>query len=107
MDLGIYGWSPLPTWAGKDPTLRMFEKFTLKHGGYQVLSCAIQKACKDIWGYFQGLYADTLMSFEEFFQMFSEFGEAYAKVKIETAWESARDKNTRDTRAVIFLNIII
>jgi len=63
VDLGIYGWSPLPTWAGKDPTLRMFEKFTLKHGGYQ------------------GLYADTLMSFEEFFQMFSEFGEAYAKVR--------------------------
>ena len=85
MDLGIYGWSPLPNWAGKDPTLRMFEKFTLKHGGYQVLSCAIQKACKDIWRiirqHFQGLYADTLMSFEEFFQMFSEFGEAYAKVK--------------------------
>ena len=36
VDLGIYGWSPLPNWAGKDPTLRMFEKFTLKHGGYQV-----------------------------------------------------------------------
>ena len=36
VDLGIYGWSPLSTWAGKDPTLRMFEKFTLKHGGYQV-----------------------------------------------------------------------
>ena len=30
----------------------------------------------------QGLYADTLMSFEEFFQMFSEFGEAYARVMI-------------------------
>ena len=44
---------------------------------------------------FQGLYADTLMSFEEFFQMFSEFGEAYAKVNIETARESARDKNKR------------
>ena len=38
VDLGIYGWSPLPNWAGKDPTLRMFEKFTLKHGGYQVFS---------------------------------------------------------------------
>ena len=36
VDLGIYGWSPLQNWAGKDPTLRMFEKFTLKHGGYQV-----------------------------------------------------------------------
>ena len=54
---------------------------------------------------FQGLYADTLMSFEEFFQMFSEFGEAYAKVKIETA--SARDKNTGDTRALIFMMIFI
>ena len=63
VDLGIYGWSPLPGWAGKDTTLRMFEQFTLKRGGYQ------------------GLYADTLMSFEEFFQMFSEFGEAYAKVR--------------------------
>lgn len=56
---------------------------------------------------FQGLYADTLMSFEEFFQMFSEFGEAYAKVKIETARESARDKNTGDTRALIFMMIFI
>ena len=56
---------------------RMFEQFTLEHGG------------------FQGLYADTLMSFEEFFRycvqfsmsfseflrMFSEFGEAYARVR--------------------------
>ena len=55
---------------------------------------------------FQGLYADTLMSFEEFFQMFSEFGEAYAKVKVDTARESAMDRNTRDTRDVIFLNNI-
>ena len=31
--------------------------------------------------FLQGLYADTLMSFQEFFQMFSEFGEAYMKVK--------------------------
>ena len=54
---------------------------------------------------FQGLYADTLMSFEEFFQMFLEFGEAYAKVKIETA--SARVKNTGDTRALIFMMIFI
>ena len=76
MDLGIYGWSPLPTWAGKDPTLRMFEKFTLEHGGYQVISGNFDKKSY----FFQGLYADTLMSFEEFFQMFSEFGEAYAKV---------------------------
>ena len=43
------------------------------------------------------------MSFEEFFQMFSEFGEAYAKVKIETA----RDKNTGDTRALIFMMMFI
>ena len=56
VDLGIYGWSPLPNWAGKDPTLRMFEKFTLKHGGYQVLSRAIQKACKDFWGHFQATF---------------------------------------------------
>ena len=46
------------------------------------------------------------MSFEEFFQMFSEFGEAYAKVNVDTARESAMDRNTRDTRDVIFLNNI-
>jgi hypothetical protein len=63
VDLGIYGWTSLPGWAGKDTTLRMFEQFTLKHGG------------------FQALYADTLMPFEEFFQMFSEFFEAYMRVR--------------------------
>ena len=36
VDLGIYGWSPLPDWRGKDPTLRLFEQFALEHGGYQV-----------------------------------------------------------------------
>ena len=89
VDLGIYGWSPLSSWAGKDPTLRMFEKFTLKHGGYQVfqsfqinLFSSLIRRCekKHIVLCSKGLYADTLMSFEEFFQMFSEFGEAYAKV---------------------------
>ena len=38
--------------------------------------------------------------------MFSEFGEAYAKVNVDTARESAMDRNTRDTRDVIFLNNI-
>ena len=40
VDLGIYGWSSLPDWRGRDPTLRLFEQFALEHGGYQVGSIA-------------------------------------------------------------------
>ena len=62
VDLGVYGFSTIPTFAGRDKTLRMFEKFTLDHGGYQAL------------------YAETLMSYEEFCQMFAEYRKQYEKV---------------------------
>jgi len=52
IDLGVYGFSQLPDWPGPDKTLRKFEKFTLEHQG------------------FQGLYAETLLTFEEFCDMF-------------------------------------
>ena len=52
VDVGVYGFSHLPDFAGRDKTLRKFEKFTLKHNG------------------FQALYAETLMSFDEFCTMF-------------------------------------
>jgi hypothetical protein len=32
----VYGTSTIPTYKGRDATLREFEKFTLEHGGYQV-----------------------------------------------------------------------
>lgn len=52
VDLGVYGFSKLDGFAGRDATLRKFEKFTLDHQG------------------FQALYAETLMSREEFCHMF-------------------------------------
>jgi hypothetical protein len=36
LDIGVYGTSTIPTYKGRDATLREFEKFTLEHGGYQV-----------------------------------------------------------------------
>ena len=61
VDVGVYGHSPLPDYAGKDPVLRQFERFTLEHNGYQAL------------------YAETLMSNEEFVEMFPR--EIYDKVR--------------------------
>jgi hypothetical protein len=63
VDLGVYGFSTIPTFAGRDKTLRLFEKFTLDHGGYQAL------------------YAETLMSYEEFCKMFSEYKKQYELVR--------------------------
>ena len=63
VDLGVYGFSTIPTFAGRDKTLRLFEKFTLDHGGYQAL------------------YAETLMSHEEFCQMFAEYRQQYEQVR--------------------------
>ena len=52
VDLGVYGFSTLEKFAGRDKTLRRFEKFTLDHFG------------------FQALYAETLMNYNEFCTMF-------------------------------------
>ena len=62
VDLGVYGLSSMPGFAGREDTLRRFEKFTLEKGG------------------FQALYAETLMSYEEFCQMFKEHEQFYSKV---------------------------
>ena len=62
VDLGVYGLSTKPGFAGRADTLRRFEKFTLEKGG------------------FQALYAETLMSYEEFCQMFKEHEQFYSKV---------------------------
>ena len=48
VDLGIYGISHKSDFAGREGTLRKFEKFTIDKGG------------------FQALYAETLMDYEEF-----------------------------------------
>ena len=61
VDVGVYGSSHLPTWNGRDCALRKFEHFTLEHKGYQAL------------------YAETLMTFEEFTTMFPR--KMYDKVK--------------------------
>lgn len=63
VDLGVYGWSQLTKWPGKDSILRTFEKFTLEHEGLQAL------------------YADTLLTFEDFNQMFSPFHQLYVKTR--------------------------
>ena len=62
VDLGIYGISEKSDFAGRVKTLRKFEKFTLERGG------------------FQALYAETLMSHEEFKQMFQQHDHYYQKV---------------------------
>jgi len=61
VDLGIYGPSNLKDYKGRDATMRTFEKFTLAHDGAQ------------------GLYADTLLTEDEFKQMFN--GDHYQKVR--------------------------
>merc|ERR1711936_1061417 len=63
VDLGVYGFSTISTFAGCDKTLRLFERFTLDHRGYQAL------------------YAETLMSYEEFCQMFAQYREQYQQVR--------------------------
>jgi len=65
--------------------LRRFEKFTLDHGGYQAL------------------YAETLMSYEEFNQMFAQFKEHYWKAKAQLplsleAFPEVYDKVSRQGR---------
>ena len=52
VDLGVYGFSHIQDFEGRDKTLRKFERFTLKHNG------------------FQALYAETLLNYEEFCKMF-------------------------------------
>ena len=63
VDLGIYGISHKSDFAGREGTLRRFEKFTIDKGG------------------FQALYAETLMDYEEFNSMFSQFKKNYWKAK--------------------------
>ena len=62
VDLGIYGISHKSDFAGREGTLRRFEKFTIAKGG------------------FQALYAETLMNYEEFTRMFQEHDHYYQKV---------------------------
>ena len=62
VDLGIYGISEKADFPGRVKTLRKFEKFTLERGG------------------FQALYAETLMNYEEFRQMFQQHDHHYQKV---------------------------
>ena len=64
VDVGVYGHSHLKTWEGKEKALRKFERFTLEHNGYQAL------------------YAETLMSYDEFNAMFCR--ELYDKVRLFT-----------------------
>ena len=52
VDVGVYGHSQLTNFIGRERALKAFEKFTLEHQGYQAL------------------YAETLMSYEEFVTMF-------------------------------------
>ena len=52
VDVGVYGHSHLTNYVGREKALKTFEKFTLEHKGYQAL------------------YAETLMSFQEFTEMF-------------------------------------
>jgi len=85
VDLGVYGWCQRSDYPGKDATLRRFEKFTLDHGGYQAL------------------YAETLMSYEEFNQMFAQFKEHYWKAKAQLplsleAFPEVYDKVSRQGR---------
>merc|ERR1712050_227331 len=85
VDLGVYGFSTIPTFAGRDKTLRLFEKFTLDHGGYQAL------------------YAETLMSHEEFCQMFAEYRQQYEQVRkripfCEEAFPETYEKVSRKGR---------
>ena len=68
VDVGVYGHSDLASYIGKDKALRRFEKFTLEHEG------------------FQALYAETLMSKEEFIQMFPR--EIYDKVCMQQLADS-------------------
>lgn len=65
--------------------MRRFEKFTFDHGGYQAL------------------YAETLMSYEEFNQMFAQFKEHYWKAKAQLplsleAFPEVYDKVSREGR---------
>jgi len=85
VDLGVYGFSTIPSFAGRDKTLRLFEKFTLDHGGYQAL------------------YAETLMSYEEFLQMFADYSKQYFKVRkmipfCEEAFPETYEKVSRKGR---------
>ena len=76
VDLGIYGISHKSDFAGREGTLRRFEKFTIDKGG------------------FQALYAETLMNYEEFTRMFQEHDHYYQKVTdyilqfFKVCWES-------------------
>ena len=83
VDLGVYGFSTIPAFARRDKTLRLFEKFTLDHGGYQAL------------------YAETLMSYKEFCQMFAEYRKQYEKVRktipfCEEAFPETYEKVSRE-----------
>lgn len=60
VDIGLYGYSPKPDFQPKE-ALKNMEKFTREHDGYQ------------------GLYAETLMTKEEFEDMFD--GSHYKKVR--------------------------
>ena len=60
MDIGLYGYSPKPNFNPEE-SLKNMEKFTRDHNGYQ------------------GLYAETFMTKDEFEEMFD--GSHYKKVR--------------------------
>ena len=62
VDLGVYGTSSKPGFAGRAATLRVFEEFTLARQG------------------FQALYAETTLTHPEFCRMFREHEQFYTKV---------------------------
>lgn len=66
VDLGIYGFSSFKGYQGRDPTLKIFEKFCLDHNSYLAL------------------YAETLMSLEDFMAMFD--GSLYLKARSMIPW---------------------
>merc|ERR1719483_592376 len=63
VDFGVHGFADIPEFAGREDTLRKFEIFTLERKG------------------FQALYAETLMSYEEFLTMFSGKATLYSEVR--------------------------
>jgi len=90
IDLGVYGFSQLPDWPGPDSTLRKFEKFTLEHQGYQ------------------GLYAETLLTLEEFCDMFPHA--LYKRVReslqyCEEAFPNTYEKVSRVGRMQVSMDI--
>jgi len=91
VDLGVYGFSHDPKFAGREKTLRKFELFTIEKKG------------------FQALYAETLMSYEEFNTMFKGLDVNYKKARnripfCEEAFPETYQKVSRQGRQTVTKN---